>query len=169
MQSHCCWLQYIFPLSSSTLQSILGSLQECCLYTLLYTSLCVPCCQSGFISWISYFWNRKVSQMWDLVILLWTFLHGPLDKTAKLVCFLPKRLEMEYPWEPIYLFAEKKKSILFDEQVVGEHSLPLYTKSSRNMHVLVVGYWPVTSTSPTFGHRVTSNPVCMQLLISLSN
>lgn len=87
------------------------------------------------------FGNRKVSQTWVLVILLWTFFYDPLDKTAKLICFLPKRLEIEYPWKPIYLFAEKKKSILFDEQVVGEHSLPLCTKFSHNMHVLVIGYY----------------------------
>jgi len=56
---------------------------------------------------------------------------------------------------------------LFDEQVFGERSLPLCIKSSHNMHVLVTGYWPVTITFPTFSYRLTSNPVCIQLLESL--
>jgi len=67
----------------------------------------------------------------------------------------------------LYIYLQKKKNVLFDEQVVGEHSLPLCTKSSHNMHVFVIGYWPVTITSPTFSYRVTSNPVCIQLLESL--
>lgn len=58
MQSHCYWLQYVFQLSS-TLQSLLGSVQEHCLCALLYTSICVPCCQSGFLSWTPYFWKQK--------------------------------------------------------------------------------------------------------------
>lgn len=69
--------------------------------------------------------------------------------------------------ENLYIYLQKKKSVLFDEQVAGEHSLPLCIKSSNNMHVLVIGYWPVIITSPTFSYRVTFNPVCIQLLESL--
>jgi len=69
----------------------------------------------------------------------------------------------------IYVFiCRKKESIMFDEQVDGEHSLTLCTKSSHNIHVLVTGYWPATISSPTFICRVISNPVCIQLLESLT-
>lgn len=68
----------------------------------------------------------------------------------------------------IFICREReKKNILCDEQVVGEHSLQFCIDFSHNMHVVVTGYLPVTITSPTFSYRLTSNPVCMQLLESL--
>ena len=72
------------------------------------------------------FGNRKVPQMWDLVILLWTFLHGPLDKTSKRICFPPKRLEIECPWKCIYLFAEKKVFCLMGKWLenIASHYVP---------------------------------------------
>lgn len=111
-------------------------------YVLTYTHLFVfHVVKVGSFHELLTFGNRKVSQMWDLVILLWTFLYGPLDKTAKLICFLTKETGDWVPMKTSIFICRKKKSILFDEQVVGEHSLPLRTKSSHNMHVLVVGYY----------------------------
>jgi hypothetical protein len=61
------------------------------------------------------------------------------------------------------------KSILFDKQMVGEHSLlfKICTDSSHNMHALMIGYWPVTITSLTVAYRVTYNPICIPLLESV--
>jgi hypothetical protein len=71
--------------------------------------------------------------------------------------------------ENLYIYLQKKKRAfcLMSKWLENIASLPLCTKSSHNMHVLMVGYWPVTITSRTFSYRVTSNTVCIQLLESL--
>jgi hypothetical protein len=133
------------------------------LCAVLYTYLCVPFFQSWFLSWTSYFWEQKSVANVRSCDFLMDILIWSSRQNCKTNLFSTKETGDWITMKTYIFICRKKASVLFDEQVVGEHSLPLCTKSSHNMHVLVTVYWPATITSHTFNYRVISNPVCIQL------